>query len=162
MTIDITSILILVATVVTGLLAGASLDKAIVQLPARHRMGVVGFAAFSRANDLGNGLIVYPLLGISAALLTIVAALAAFWQSAPAVHVWPLYVSALLALLHSVTTARAAPNMLSLRQPTSDETILTETFNRFAKWHNLRAVLQLLNFVMLLWAVIAYMVPLTQ
>ena len=162
MTIDITFILILAATVVTGLLAGASLDKAIVQLPARHRMGVVGFAAFSRANDLGNGLIVYPVLGISAALLTIVAALAAFLQGAPAAHTLPLYISALLAVLHSVTTVRAAPNMLSLRQPTSDETILTETFNRFAKWHNLRAVLQLLNFVMLLWAVIAYLIPLAQ
>jgi len=162
MTIDVTFILILAATVVTGLLAGASLDKAIVQLPARHRMGVVGFAAFSRANDLGNGLIVYPLLGISAALLTIVAALVAFLQGAPAAHTLPLYISALLAVLHSATTVRAAPNMLSLRQPTNDETILTETFNRFAKWHNLRAVLQLLNFVMLLWAVIAYLVPLAK
>jgi hypothetical protein len=52
--------------------------------------------------------------------------------------------------------------MLSLREPNSDETILTETLNRFAKWHNLRAVLQLLNFVMLLWAVVAYSVPLVQ
>ena len=56
MTINLTLILILAATVVTGLLAGASLDKAIVQLPARNRMGVVGFAKFSKANDLGNGL----------------------------------------------------------------------------------------------------------
>ena len=64
MTIDFTFILILAATILTGLLAGASLDKAIVQLPARHRMGVIGFAAFSKANDLGNGLIFYPVLGI--------------------------------------------------------------------------------------------------
>jgi hypothetical protein len=160
MTIDITLILILAATVVTGLLAGASLDKAIVQLPARHRMGVVGFAAFSRANDLGNGLIVYPALGISAALLTIIAALSAFLHGTPSAHAWPLYISALLALLHSVTTARAAPNMLSLRQPISDEAILTETLNRFARWHNLRTVLQLLNFIMLVWTVVAYIIVL--
>jgi len=160
MTINLTFILILAATVVTGLLAGASLDKSIVQLPARHRMGVVGFAAFSRANDLGNGLIVYPVFGISAALLTIIAALAAFLQGTPLAHAWPLYISALLALLHSVTTTRAAPNMLSLRQPTSDEAILTETLNHFAKWHNLRAVLQLLNFMMLVWAAVAYIIVL--
>ena len=158
MTINLTFILILAATVVTGLLAGAALDKSLVQLPARHRMGVVGFAAFSRANDLGNGLIVYPLLGIGAALLTILAALTAFLQSAPVAHVWPLYISALLAGLHSVATTRAAPNMLSLRQPTDDEATLTETFNRFAKWHNARAVLQLLNFMMLVWAIVAYVV----
>ena len=157
-TIDITLILILAATVVTGLLAGASLDKAIVQLPARHRMGAVAFTAFSRANDLGNGLIVYPILGISAALLTIGAALAASLHGTAIAHAWPLYISSLLALLHSLTTTRAAPIMLSLRQTTIDEASLTETLNRFAKWHNLRSVLQLLNFMMLVWAVVAYII----
>jgi len=156
MTINLTLLLILAATLVTGLLAGASLDKAIVQLPARHRMGILEFATFSRANDLGNGLITYPVLGISSALLAILAALAAFLQKTPFQHAWPLYVSALLALLHSVTTSRAAPTMLSLREPINDESRLVETFNRFAKWHNLRAVLQILNFMMLVWAIVAY------
>ena len=160
MTIDFTFILILAATALTGLLAGTSSDKAIVQLPARHRMGVVGFAAFSKANDLGNGLIVYPVLGNSAALLTIIAAIVSFLQSTPLPQAWPLYISALLAILHSVTTARAAPNMLKLRQPISDEALLTETFNRFAKWHNLRAILQLLNFIMLIWATVTYIIVL--
>src|SRR5215208_5347738 len=156
MTINLTLLLILAATLVTGLLAGASLDKAIVQLPARHRMGILEFATFSRANDLGNGLITYPVLGISSALLAILAALVAFLQKTPFQHAWPLYVSVLLALLHSVTTSRAAPTMLSLREPINDESRLVETFNRFAKWHNLRAVLQILNFMMLVWAIVAY------
>lgn len=156
MTVNLMLILMLAATLVTGLLAGASLDKAIVQLPARHRMGVLEFATFSRANDLGNGLIAYPVLGVSSALLVILAALVAFLQKTPSQHAWPLYVSALLALLHSVTTSRAAPAMLSLREPINDESRLVETFNRFAKWHNLRAVLQILNFMMLVWAIVAY------
>ena len=156
MTINLTLILILAATIVTGLLAGASLDKAVVQLPARHRMGVREFATFSRANDLGNGLIAYPVLGISAALLTIAAALVVFLQHTPFQHAWPLYLSALLALLHSVTTSRAAPNMLSLRDPTLDEAILIETLNRFATWHTLRAILQILNFMILVWAIVTY------
>jgi hypothetical protein len=71
-----------------------------------------------------------------------------------------LYISALLAVFHSVTTSRAAPNMLSLRQPINDEATLTETLNRFAKWHNLRAVLQLLNFMALVWAVVDYIIVL--
>ena len=157
MTISLTFILILAATVVTGLLAGASLDKALVQLPARHRLGIVAFAAFSRANDLGNGLIVYPAFGISAALLTILATTAAFLQGTPLAHSYLLYISALLAVLHSFTTARAAPNMLSLRRPAIDEATLAETFNRFAKWHNVRTTLQLLNFIMLVLAAVAYM-----
>lgn len=149
MALNFTLILILAATVVTGLLAGISLDKALVQLPARHRMGVVGFSAFSRANDLGNGLVLYPMLGIGAALLTMGAAVAAFLQGSSQVNAWLLYVSVLLALLHSGATARAAPNMLSLRQTSNDEAVLTPIINRFAKWHNVRAILQLLNFLTL-------------
>ena len=72
MTVDLTFILIFAATAVTGLLAGVSLHKSLVQLPARHRMDIIPFAAFSRANDLGNGLILYPLLGIGAAFLTLI------------------------------------------------------------------------------------------
>jgi hypothetical protein len=157
MAFDLTLILILAATVATGLLAGASLDKAIVQLPARHRLGISGFAAFSRANDLGNGLIFYPLMGISAALLTILAALSAILQGTPLAQAWPVYGSVFLALLHSLTTARAAPNMLSLRKPSSDEAIMSQTLDRFAAWHSLRAVLQILNFLMLVWAVVAWL-----
>ena len=106
MVVNLTLILTVAATLVTGLLAGASLDKAVVQLPARRRMGVIAFAAFSRANDLGNGLILYPMIGIAAALLTIAAAAVAFIGGTPSMQAWPLYVSALLALLHSGTTAR--------------------------------------------------------
>lgn len=160
MTIALTFTLILAATIVTGLLAGISIDKSVVQLPARHRMGVVAFAAFSRANDLGTGLIVYPVLGIGAALLTMLAAVTAYLQGTALAQAWPLYTSAVLALLHSVTTARAAPNMLSLRQPNIGEAKLTEALNRFARWHNLRAGLQLINFIMLVWAMVAYIIVL--
>ena len=156
MKIDITLILVFSATVMTGLLAGMSLDKSIVQLPARHRMGVVAFAAFSRANDLGNGLIAYPVLGIGSALLTIMSAIAAYWQGVSLTNAWLLYVSVLLTLLHTISTTWAAPNMLSLRQPINDEETLTLTYSRFEKWHNVRAVLQVLNFITLVWALVVY------
>ena len=149
-------ILILAATVFTGLLAGISLDKAIVQLPARHHMGVIEFAAFSRANDLGNGLIVYPVLGIGAALLAWAAALVVALQGIQLPHVWQVYFSAFLALLHSITTARAAPTLMRLRQLDINEATLIKTFDHFAKWHNIRAALQLLNFIVLVWALVEY------
>jgi uncharacterized membrane protein len=120
-------------------------------------MGVVGFSAFSRANDLGNGLVFYPLIGIGAALLTISAAVAVVLQKTPLTHAWPVYVSATLALLHSLTTTRAAPHMLSLRQATNDEVILAKTLDSFARWHTVRTGLVLLNFIFLLWALIAFL-----
>ena len=157
MAVDLTLILIVLATLVNGLLAGTSFDKALVQLPARKRMEISEFAAFSRANDLGNGLVVYPVTGIAAALLSLAAAASAILQGATLMQAWPLYIAALLAVLHSITTARAAPNMLSLRGAGSDETVLANTLDRFARWHNVRAVLQLLNFVMLVWGLVTYL-----
>jgi hypothetical protein len=156
MILNLVLILIILATIATGILAGASLDKAIVQLPARHRIGIIGFTTFSRANDLGNGIIVYPVIGIAAALLNILAAIAALFLGTSIHQAWPLYISAILALLHSFTTTQAAPNMLSIRQLTINEVTLSNTFNRFAAWHNIRAVVQLLNFIMLIFALIIY------
>ena len=46
-----TSALILAATAADGLLAGASLDQSIKQLPARRRIGAVDYSAYSRASD---------------------------------------------------------------------------------------------------------------
>jgi len=42
------------ALVADGILAGLSLDKVIVQLPARRRIGVTAYAAYARAADLGQ------------------------------------------------------------------------------------------------------------
>lgn len=56
-----------------GLLAGLSLDKVIVQLPARRRIGVVAYAGYARSADLGNGVAFYALIGVSAAVLTVAA-----------------------------------------------------------------------------------------
>ncbi len=46
-----------------GILAGLSLDKVIVQLPARRRIGVTAYAAYARAADLGNGIAFYAAVG---------------------------------------------------------------------------------------------------
>ena len=58
---------VLVADVI---LAGLSLDKVIVHLPARRRISVTAYAAYARAADLGNGLAYYAAAGVGAAALT--------------------------------------------------------------------------------------------
>lgn len=55
--------LITLATAINGWLSGLNVDTALVKLPARRRIGAVAYATFARGNDLGNGLLVYPLLG---------------------------------------------------------------------------------------------------
>src|SRR5262245_31115732 len=149
MVFDMTMILMLAATAATGILAGASLDQSIKQLPARHRMGVVAFSAYSRAADLSNGVVWYAVIGIGAAALTISAAVVARWQGQAAGQVVALDLAAALAVLHSLVTTQAAPTNFSQRRAVGDEAALTQIFNRFERWQVLRAVLQVLNFAAL-------------
>ena len=150
-------ILVLVATAFNGILAGASLDQSIKQLPARHKIGVVAYSVYSQASDLGNGVAWYAIIGVGAALLTIIAALVAFFQRNNLVPATPIYVAAVLSILHSLMTTQAAPTMFSQRRHAQDEAALTEIFNRFERWQTLRAVFQVLTFGVLLWAIATYL-----
>ncbi len=147
--------LALIATALDGLLAGASLDQSVKQLPARHRMGAVAFSAYSQAADLGNGIVWYAALGVGAAVVTIGAAVAALGAGLPASRALPLWIAAVLSVLHSAVTARAAPTNFSQRKVAGDEAALASVFDRFARWQALRAALQVLTFAAMLWAVAA-------
>lgn len=110
------------ATVLDGLLAGASLDQSIEQLPARHRIGIAAYSAYSRAAHLGNGRFWLIPLGLGGAALTIGAAiwgLTAFELANE--QRLPLFVASALAVAHALSTAIAAP--LNARQwaPNADE-----------------------------------------
>ncbi len=146
--------MIALATAVNGLLAGLNTDTALVKLPARRRIGAVAYATFARGNDLGNGLVVYPLLGIGAALLTMLATAIAYAGHSPVEVVLPLSLASLLSLLHTFATTRAAPVMLSLKDAPDDEALLRAKLDRFARWHAIRVTFQVLTFFVLLWALV--------
>lgn len=63
--------LVLVATILDGLIAGASLNRTIVELPAFRRIGAPAWATFSRNADLRTGRFWYPTLAIAGTILTI-------------------------------------------------------------------------------------------
>ncbi len=147
--------LLVTATGLDGLLAGASLDQSIKQLPARRRMGVVAFSAYSRAADLGNGIVWYAVLGVGAALLTIAAAVTASFAGSPFDRALPVWIAAGLSVLHSLVTAQAAPTNFSQRKVANDEAALATIFDRFARLQALRAALQVLTFAAMLWALAA-------
>lgn len=153
---DPTLALLVAATALNGILAGASLDQSIKQLPARHRTGAVAYSLYSQASDLGNGVVWYASLGVGAALLTIAAAVAAFFQKISSTDALPVYLAALFSVLHSLVTTQAAPLMVSQRRYENDEGALTEVFNRFERWQTLRAILQVLTFGALLWAMVTH------
>ena len=146
--------LLTLATAANGLLAGLNTDTALVKLPARRSIGAVAYATFARANDLGNGLVVYPLLGIGAALLTVLATALAYVERSQLEVLLLLSLASLLSLLHTFATTRAAPVMLSIKNTPDDEAILTAKLDRFARWHAFRATFQVLAFFVLLWALV--------
>ncbi|MGH2504676.1 MAG: hypothetical protein ACRDID_19375 [Ktedonobacterales bacterium] len=155
MAIDGTLLLVAVAAA-DGVLAGASLDQSIKQLPARRTMGNVAYSVYSRAADLGPGVVWYASLGIGAALLTIAAAIVELALGTPSAQAWSIYVAAALAILHSLTTARAAPTNFSQKRVADDDAQLAVIFDRFERWQTARVVLQTLTFVSAIVALIAY------
>lgn len=145
-------VLLGVATAADGLLAGASVDQSIKQLPARHRIGVRAFSAYSRASDLANGRFLYPSLGVGGAVLTIVAAVWALTLHLPTGHLALVLVAGVLSVAHSIATARAAPVNWSQLRVENDEAALTRVFDRFERWQAARAILQVTTFLIMVWA----------
>lgn len=148
-------ILLVLATSVDGLLAGASLDQSIKQLPARHRIGVRAFSAYSRASDQGNGFFWYVPLGIGGAVLTIAVAIWTLGLHLPPGRSIPLVAAGVLAVAHSITTARAAPINLSQSGAGENEKSLAAIFDRFEHWQSARAALQLAAFLLMVWGLAA-------
>jgi hypothetical protein len=147
-------IVIVVATALNRLLAGYSVDGALVKLPTHHRIGAVAYATFARGNDLGNGIWVYPSTAISAALLTIAARIVAFVENAATTLLALLCVATVLSFGHFLATARAAPIMLRVGKTLDDSALLSPLLDRFARWHAVRATLQAFTFFVMLWAVV--------
>jgi hypothetical protein len=153
-----TTILLLLAgaTALNGILAGASLDQSIKQLPARHHIGLVAYSTYSRASDLGNGILWYAGIGIGAAALAIAVAVVAYMQGLSIAQAPLVYSAAILSALHTFITARAAPTNFSQRNYTNDTMRLAVIFDLFARLQALRALVQVLTFGILLWALVSY------
>jgi hypothetical protein len=78
------------------------------------------------------------------------AAVAAFLQGVGSMPAVPIYVAAVLSILHSLVTTQAAPTMWSQRRYDQDAAALGTVFDRFERWHAIRALLQVLTFGALL------------
>jgi hypothetical protein len=156
---DLWFVLLGIATTVNGLLAGASLDQSIEQLPARHRIGMRAYRAYSQASHMANGRFWLIPLGIGGAVLTLAAALWALTLDLPARQSLPVLLGGGLAVAHTLSTVKAASINLTLapwqpaeRRVADDEAVLADILRRFERWQALRASLQFLTFAATVWA----------
>src|SRR5438105_13243345 len=91
--------LLVAATLVGGLRAGAKVARALVAMPAWQQVGPESWAAFSRHADLGNGFVLYPVEAVGAALLILGATVSVRRdKTAPRSIVLAIYTASILAL----------------------------------------------------------------
>jgi hypothetical protein len=130
-----------VAVAFEGLRAGAGTFSALLDLPARERVGPVAFADFSRATDLSTaGVVFYVIFGVGGALVTGLTWLIAVRGKAPAPIRRLLAVSAVASLLVLVLTTQAAPLMWHVGSAPADSVLLTGLLDRFTAWTLARIV----------------------
>jgi hypothetical protein len=150
--------LVMATTALSGIAAGASLDVSIRQLPARHRIGIMAYSAYSQATDLGTARIWYPPLGVGSLLFANASAVVAFFQQATLPHVLPIYMAAVLWVVHLlITLIWALPILPRQRQVADDEHQLATIFHQFERLQTIRAVLDVLIFGTTLWALGSYL-----
>jgi len=152
-------VLLGIAVMVNGLLAGASLDQSIEQLPARHRIGMRAYRAYSQASHMANGRFWLILLGIGGAALTFAAAISAVTLNLGTRRSLPIFLGGGLAVAHTLSTLKAGSINWSLspwqsaeRKVPDDEVALADVLQRFERWQALRASLQFLTFAVTVWA----------
>src|SRR5207245_10741519 len=124
-------------------------------LPARHRIGVRAYSAYSRASHVANGRFWLIPLGIGGPLLTIGAAIWSFKLSLSRESSISLFVAAGLSMAHMLSTLKAGSINLTQWKVGNDDTALSAILDRFARWQALRAGLQFLTFVFTIWALLS-------
>jgi hypothetical protein len=142
------------ATLFAGLLAGMSANKVLVQLPAWAEVGVLPWANFTQTADQGLGLILFPVIGGVALLLT-VAAVIAFHRdrTAPRSGARPINTAAVLAITALiVTVVLLAPSRLGLSRAAGNVVELQRLFASVTRVWQLKALLHVLTFGANLWA----------
>jgi hypothetical protein len=145
------------ATLFGGALAGPAAIRVLVHLPAWRETGVVAWADFTRAADLGAGRIVYPAIGLTALLFAVAAAISyRFDRTLPRAGAALAYAAAVLAIAALIVTGRLlAPVTLSLVHMPDDPARLGPLFDSVVQWWDVKALLHTLAFVANVWSLAA-------
>lgn len=148
-------LIVVSASLVDGLLAGAGLDQVVKQLPSRKHIGAVAYSKYFMAADLKNGRFWYGSLGILAYVLTPASFIMGLIGDVDPMATALLLCAAVMALTHMLGTARAAPTAFRVWRENGDEPSLNELFDKFSKWTALRGIAGVLMFTAMLLAMVA-------
>ena len=124
-------ILLILAIILSGLLAGADVDRYIVHVPAWRHLDIRTWAEFSKHADLGNGLFLYPVEAIGSFVLLAIASFIMTFRKQLKYIAIPVHVVAILSAIGLIFTFLAAPIMLSLKTIGNDPAVLQHAFDKF-------------------------------
>jgi hypothetical protein len=156
MPIDAALGLVIAAVVVCAMVAAASLDQSIKQLPARRQIGALAYSTYSLAADAHYGLRWYVPLGAVWLPVTVAAAVVGWWDHPAEPRALALAAMVVGVVGHVVVTALfAAPTLLSQREVAGDERALARVFDQFERSHSVRAVIDVATLAASLWALVA-------
>jgi hypothetical protein len=140
-------ILVTIACIISGLLAGENLYRYVIEVPAWRHLDIINWGEYSRNADLKNGVFLFPFEAIAETFLFIFSSVIVlknkqdFKSLALTLHLLTFFSLTGLSL-----TLFAAPYMLSVRTIGNDPVLLQQTFNHFHFWGSLRAMAQVLCF----------------
>lgn len=143
--------LVVLASITSGLFGGMALQKLIVELPARKKIGVTTFARYARASDLGNGLFIYPLFAVINIILTIASFMLTLNMENTSTEATLLGLATGCGLGVLIMTIFAAPQMFRLGKLGDQEELLTSILEKFVLYSWPRAVFIWIQFGLLLW-----------
>jgi hypothetical protein len=145
-------VLLGITIIIRGLGAGMIYDVAIISLPVRQQIGAIEYTRFAKAN-FKSGVKTYAPISISGALLTITVVVFSFILDISIFAKWMMVIALVFTVLAFIGTRLALPAVLSLRNAPEDEATLTETLNKFARWHSFSTIWQVLSFIALVAAI---------
>lgn len=144
------------ACLCSGILAGVTANRALVELPAWQRLGAISWSNYVRAENHGATAVFYIVIGLLAILLTLLTALAfKLERSAGSLRKLPAYAAALLALLYAVITrAILVPALAKLNVAAVPLADIEQSFSIVLRWSGVNDLLHVLAFVLSLWALV--------
>ena len=145
--------LLAVATVLSGWLAGAALDRSAVGTPVWQALGPEAWAHLSGRAVFGTGLTMDAIVGVAAAALIIAAAASdAFDRNSDDAMPVSLIIAVVFSLLGLLFTAKAA-NLVQLLAAPQPAANLQPIFDEYLIWGvDFRAAADAVAFVAVVWA----------
>ena len=143
------------AVVSSAMVAAASLDQSIKQLPTRRRIGVLAYSDYSLVADASNGLRWYVPLAAAWSSISGAAAVVG-WTGHPGdAHALALAAMVVGVAAHFlVTGVFAFPALLSQRRVRGNQRALKQTFDRFERWQTVRALIDVATLAAAVWALL--------